>query len=92
MLRPPPRSFFPKHQGDRLSFQEFIFAFAQWLGLLEDDEDYGTKDDSNRYKHSSPSAATARKAPAVAAGDSVGNGGGSGRAGAGAGDASHGRR
>lgn len=25
--------------GDRLYFQEFIHVFAQWLGLLEDDDD-----------------------------------------------------
>eukprot|EP00904_Undaria_pinnatifida_P007286 jgi/Undpi1/3688/HiC_scaffold_16.g07058.m1 len=24
--------------GDRLSFQEFMYAFAQWLGLLEDED------------------------------------------------------
>lgn len=29
----------PTKKGDRLSFQEFIFAFAQWLGLMEDEDD-----------------------------------------------------
>lgn len=30
---------FLKMTEDQLSFQEFIYAFAQWLGLLEDEED-----------------------------------------------------
>lgn len=29
----------PTVPDDRLSFREFIYTFAQWLGLPEDDDD-----------------------------------------------------
>ncbi|CAN0428136.1 unnamed protein product [Pylaiella littoralis] len=45
-------------EGDRLSFQEFIYAFAQWLGLLEDDDG-----DDESYEHETRPT----KAPATTA-------------------------
>lgn len=31
-----------EHPDDRLSFQEFMYGFAQWLGLLEDEDDFSS--------------------------------------------------
>eukprot|EP00903_Cladosiphon_okamuranus_P011121 g10497.t1 len=59
-------------EGDRLSFQEFIYAFAQWLGLLDDDDDYND-DDGACYQHkpkpepkSKPAVASASPPPPAA--------------------------
>ncbi|CAM9686160.1 unnamed protein product [Ectocarpus sp. 13 AM-2016] len=50
--------------GDRLSFQEFIYAFSLWLGLLEDDVDYEDDDDVDKpYQHRSPQATPRASAP-----------------------------
>ncbi|CAM9285752.1 unnamed protein product [Ectocarpus sp. 8 AP-2014] len=51
--------------GDRLSFQEFIYAFSLWLGLLEDDVD--GDDDDKPYQHRSPQATPRAAAPVATA-------------------------
>ncbi|CAM9590166.1 unnamed protein product [Ectocarpus sp. 6 AP-2014] len=51
--------------GDRLSFQEFIYAFSLWLGLLEDDVD--VDDDDKPYQHRSPQATPRAAAPVATA-------------------------
>lgn len=40
-VRPSPASITCplKNPDDRLSFQEFIYGLAQWLGLLEEEDD-----------------------------------------------------
>eukprot|EP00752_Nemacystus_decipiens_P009337 g8344.t1 len=55
-------------EGDRLSFQEFIYAFAQWLGLIDEDEDEEDDDNGASYQHKPAVVSAPAPAPAPAPG------------------------